>query len=288
MRLSFKFVQEFARRRLLKKKVQIEFRDDAGRPRLFCDEPVIVARFASARRQAARRRFGEGTKMLMRGQTQNYQGMVPGLFRLTPTETATNRLLLCAEERFEEEIQNKIKLGRLRRPNLAALLQHYGYRTSWLDVVEDLRTAVWFATHSIVQLSLGVRTARSEENETGWIYFIASVPCRSCAIDLREEHHGLSLRPHTQGGWSVRGAGDDIFDMKEWVIGCVEFPNDKRWALSGYLVSGGFFFPSVKLDDTLKRLIDKRVDEVAASVEQEIGVHSGSLGRVYSLVKDTA
>ena len=131
------FMRKFADRRLLKKKVTLQFRADANRPRVFCDEPVVVARFASELRQAAIRNLGTGTRVLLRGQRANHAGMVPGLFR-PPTDSLDPHRLVEAEVAFEAAVRQRIKLGRFMRPNLAALLQHYGYRTSWLDVVDNL------------------------------------------------------------------------------------------------------------------------------------------------------
>lgn len=132
--------KRFANRRFLKKKVALDFRETENRPRLFCDEPAIVARFASQLRQAALNRFGSDTKVLMRGQTENYGGMVPGLFR-PPTDSVATQLLVRAETLFVKRVRQQAKPGRFRRPYIAALLQHYGYRTTWLDVVDTLWVA---------------------------------------------------------------------------------------------------------------------------------------------------
>ena len=119
-------MQRFAQRRFLRKKVNLDFRDDADRPRLFCDKPAIVARFASEIRQKAIGRLDCETRVLMRGQTKNHQGMFPGIFR-RPTHSVDRNLLITAEAQFEAAIRKRLKVGRFLRPNLAALLQHYGY-----------------------------------------------------------------------------------------------------------------------------------------------------------------
>src|SRR5262249_23188993 len=139
------FMRAFADRSLLKAKVGLQFRSNDDRPRIFCDEPIVVARFASELRQVAIRTLGSGTRVLLRGQTVNYPGMRPGLFR-PPTDTIAADRLEEAEIHFEESVRRRINIGRFLRPNLAALLQHYGYRTRWLDVVDNLATAIWFAT----------------------------------------------------------------------------------------------------------------------------------------------
>ena len=277
--------KQFARRRFLKTKVALEFRESEGRPRLYCAEPAIVARFASQLRQAALLRYGAATKVLMRGQSHNHPGMVPGLFR-PPTHAIARPLLLHAEEQFEKRIRRHVKLGRFKRPHLAALLQHYGYRTSWLDVVDNLWVAVWFATNSIGPSDRRSRVSTPRTTGSGWIYFIAATERTTCcAVDLREAHHGLSLRPHAQSGWSVRSTAPEHGDLGSSVIGCVEFPITKRWAFGGHLGSSEFLFPSRTLDDTLLRLIQHDGDAIAATIERETGVTDAALGRLYEVTE---
>lgn len=280
-------MQGFANRRLLKKKALLEYCEDSSRPRLYCDEPAIVARFASELRQAADDCFGNNCVVLMRGQAENHCGMVPSLFR-SSTRLKDHKRFLEGENIFEQKIRQQVTFSRFKRSNLSALLQHYGYRTSWLDVVDTLWGAVWFATHSIGPCDSRVRSASLGTTGKGWIYFIATdIASSICTpVDLRKAHHGLSLRPHTQNGWSVR-APDGVFDLNQWVIACVEFPISERWVLGGPLGSSRFLFPPAKLDDTLRRLIKLDVDGIAAKVEQQLGLRPETLGRLF-YVKDGA
>ncbi|MEK7992938.1 MAG: FRG domain-containing protein, partial [Planctomycetota bacterium] len=224
----------------------------------------------------------------MRGQAENYPGMVPGLFR-PPTNAIDHKLLAKGEAQFEKAIRKQVRLGRFQRPHLAALLQHYGYRTTWLDVVDNLWTAVWFATHSMEPPGKRVRHATPRPKGSGWLYFLAADGQNTgcTAIDLRETHHGLSLRPHAQSGWSIRASGIALTDLNNSVVGCVEFPLGDRWAFGGHLGSSEFLFPPEGLDDTLKRLIEKRGDEIAANVETHLALPKGALGRLY-MVQDKA
>lgn len=280
------FVQltkQFARRRFLRTKAALEFRETDGRPRLYCAEPAIAARFASQLRQAALARYGPATKVLMRGQSHNHPGMAPGLFR-PPTHAIPRQSLLNAEMLFEKQIRRRVKLGRFKRPHLAALLQHYGYRTTWLDVVDNLWVAVWFATNSIGPVDRRLRVSTPRTTGSGWIYFIAATERTNCdALDLRDVHHGLSLRPHAQSGWSARSTVPEDGDLGSSVIGCVEFPITKRWAFGGHLGSSEFLFPSRTLDDTLRRLIEHDGDAIAAEVERESRVPNEALGRLYEV-----
>ncbi len=282
-----KLMKGFADRKHLKKKVHLEFRDEDGPPRLFCDEPAVAARFAAHLKQAAHRKW-PAVPLLTRGQTRDYNGMAPGLFR--PRATSVDPVTLVkAEAAFEIAIQTNVRLKRLKRPHLGALLQHYGFATCWLDLVDNLWVASWFAAHDIGPAGLGERTARRRSSGTGWIYFIspAAGPGAADCIDLRIAHQGLSLRPHTQHGWSIRGPKHARTDLRDYVVAVLEFPMNGKWEFAGHLGSAEFLFPPAGLDHTLKVFVD-RANEVARQVEARFGLPGGVLGVVYAVTSGDA
>lgn len=265
------FMRAFAKRKYLRRKVRLEFRD-GGRPRLYCSEPAIVARFVSQVRQELVRKWPDAY-LLLRGQSKNRAGMVPSLFR-GPSQ-ATEQTLRDAEAYLERQIASALpKNERFQRPNLAALLQHYGVKTRWLDVVDDLRVAIWFATHD-----LGDGEPCRRRRGSGWIYLISTRTNagKLTACDLRLAHHGLSLRPHVQQGWSVSGAGKDL---NPWVVATVEFPIGSSWHLDGHLARPAFLFPPVTLDDTLRRLSRAEVAACVRDAEARYGLAPDVLGKI--------
>jgi len=160
------FMEEFSARTGLRKKARLSYRAD-GRPRICCDQPVVVARFVSEARQEAERRW-PGARVLLRGQPEDYPGMVPGIFRKQRglPEKTLRRAEVCLQELLRRTLpRNK----RFQRPDLPALLQHYGVRTTWLDVVDDLRIASWFSMHRISDGRAELRTEGS-----GWIYLLST------------------------------------------------------------------------------------------------------------------
>lgn len=271
--------QSFAERKYLKKKVNLEYREDSNRPRLYCDEPAVVARFASHVRQAAKRKWGKESKVLTRGQTQNYEGMVPSLFR-PPSDRTSVQDLLDAESEFVDRIQSELELRRFERDNLGALLQHYGLRSSWIDLVDNLWVSVWFATHCTRNKSGNTSNYQLREDNNGWIYFISpqAGPSKPKCLDLRKAHQGLSLRLHTQHGWALKGANNSIDDLNQYVVATVEFPIYEAWHLSGYLGSEEFLFPPKRLDDTLSKLAESDIESWARDIETSHGIPEKSLG----------
>ena len=264
------FMEAFAGRKGLRRKVELEYRSHP-RPRLYCGEPAIVARFISELRQEAGRRW-PGTRVLLRGQPRDHEGMVPAILRIADVSEA---VLRDAEGSLVSRVQRALpKNMRFRREQLPALLQHYGVRTTWLDVVDDLRVGAWFATHDIA----GGKVRRRPEG-SGWIYLLSTTTDAGTLTvsDLRHAHHGLSLRPHVQQGWSVCGPGRDL---NGWVIGTVEFAISDRWHLDGHLANPEFLFPAAALDDTLGRLARVEVTRCLRQTEREYRLTPGTLGDI--------
>ena len=269
------FMREFSGRKGLRRKAHLSFRAD-GRARLCCDEPVVVARFVSEVRQEVERRW-PGGKLLLRGQPEDHEGMVPGIFR--EDRNLPEGTLRDAEACLENLLRGILpRHKRFQRPDLAALLQHYGVKTTWLDVVDDLRIASWFAMHKI---SDGRAEPRAEGS--GWIYLLSSKSDAESltVLDLRMVHHGLSLRPHVQQGWSIRGTGRD---MNGHVVATIEFPLGPQWHRDGHMALPGFLFPPASMDDTLKRLRRAEVTDSLREAERRYGLRTGALGNVSAIV----
>lgn len=132
------------------------------------------------------------TKVYYRGQERDYP-LVPSLYRSTKTgedaaiaEQKLSDILSCIEPYFDP-------LGTYDERE--ALCQHYGLHTRWLDIVDHIQTALWFAYDRTYVDDM--REQRFDE-DVGYIYVIA-VPddeTKVKIIDLREKPSQF-LRPHT-------------------------------------------------------------------------------------------
>jgi hypothetical protein len=139
------------------------------------------------------------TDFLLRGQTKNYP-IVPSLFRACQTH-----LQLQANQAWIAKVIPAIKstfdpVG--TDDEREALLQHYGLKTRWIDVVDHVQTALWFAFTDEKRNFDG----SDIEDSTGYLYLIA-YPCTSAKYaivkDLRLKPADW-LRPHLQQGFSIR------------------------------------------------------------------------------------
>jgi hypothetical protein len=244
------------------------------------DRPVGLARLVGE----AMQEVGKG-RVFLRGQAQHHHAMLPSLFRGKDAHDT----LRAAEKDLVWRIRQTVPVGRFKRRHLPALLQHYGFRTSWLDAVDNLFVAVWFATHEIrlaADSSIGISPPPGVH---GWLYVIASTAGsrRLQYVDLRTKHNPLSCRPHVQHGVSLVRLGPTEYDLRDFVLATVRFPN-KDFTTAGSLFEGSFLFPPPEEDHTLKILVNHQVNDMAADVERKYGLLQSALGRLSQLRSPSA
>lgn len=142
---------------------------------------------------------GTNTKVFYRGQERDYS-LVPSLYRLAKTgkdaseaEQKLDEIMACIKPKFDP-------LG--TDDEREALCQHYGLHTRWIDIVDNIQTALWFAYDRTY--AKDSREQRFDE-DVGYIYVIA-VPDdenKVKIIDLREKPSQF-LRPHTQQAFAAK------------------------------------------------------------------------------------
>ena len=169
-----------------------------------------------------------------------------------------------------------------------AVLQHYGIRTPWLDVVRNLYTAIWFATHDFETRGCCL-VANPSETEHGYISLYDARPEGKSwlkIVDLWGNDSSRHFRPHAQHGLSLAKQEDnavapsDEQDLEPYRIAHVEFPNSRKWALCGHLFSARFLFPAPEYDDSLKQLSGSGVQKILHNACTSNELTPGTLGRV--------
>jgi len=167
------------------------------------------------------------------------------------------------------------------------LLQHYGFRTRWVDAVDNVWVALWFACHEVVVRKNYAHHARRDPNREGqdWAYLsLVSVgDAKSTAIpgvwrspqarliDLRVTLPSIYVRPHAQHGLlfadsSWNPARDP--DLIHLVVATVQVALREAlaWMGSGLTLSPYVLFPPATVDEGYRRLLD-----YAAEGGSEIG-----------------
>ena len=151
------------------------------------------------------------------------------------------------------------------------LLQHYGIRTRWIDVVDNLWVALWFACHKFVRTKEHIHVVRRNisDGDDEYVYVITvAVPWGATerrpgfyshdngvhVIDLRKAVPSFYLRPHAQHGLLVkpRSSGSDL------QFGALQIPlvQALEWLGSSVLLSPFGLYPPASVDTGYRNFLD--------------------------------
>ena len=156
------------------------------------------------------------------------------------------------------------------------LLQHYGFKTNWLDVVDNVWVALWFASHDSSNSYINNQEIINiYKKETGYAYLflITSdatqedlinpgyfIGHKTTVVDLRKALPSTYLRPHAQHALMLRKK--DIDSSKEYsylIIGIAKIPIHKvtEWLGRSGLLSVQSLFPSPYYDFGYRKLLEQ-------------------------------
>lgn len=138
------------------------------------------------------------TKVFYRGQERDWD-LIPSLYRNSKNEaeaiTAENklsRILEIAKIHFDPEGTDDER---------EALAQHYGLHTRWIDILDNIQSALWFAYDRTYAIPT---RAEQYDEDVGYIYILAfpDDPSKVKILDLRQKPSQF-LRPHVQQAYSL-------------------------------------------------------------------------------------
>ncbi len=169
-------------------------------------------------------------------------------------------------------------VGSTPRVSVEPLLQHYGLGTRWLDVVDNVWVALWFACHRLVtkagRYAHHARRSTSQE-PNGYAYIkvmsvgeLRSTPVpgvfvsdRAKLTDLRYAAPSIYLRPHAQHGvviashtWSEHA--DPDLSRLELATLRIRLGDALEWLGEGAMLSPYVLFPPASRDEGFRRLLD--------------------------------
>ena len=261
--------------------------DHYGSVFLSVERPTTLAAFFAFRNGQS-----IDTRVFLRGCTENYDRAYPSLFRCLPNDDVVGeRMKRWNAYKYLLEHMAKLDGRRWRRTDLGAVLQHYGIKTPWLDVVRNLYSATWFATHNLRGTGPdGI--AESAANDYGWISFFRRkhrATGKTLRVrDISAHHSSTHLRPHAQHGGSLAMQSDKASspnycqDCNTFRVAQVRIPNTTEWQLSGYMASTAFLFPSRRLDDSFRLLSTSHIQNILDDACEQYSISAGSLGTISS------
>ncbi|WP_404352661.1 FRG domain-containing protein [Phycicoccus jejuensis] len=250
---------------------------------------------------------GSGAVML-RGQTSLYSTLDPSLYRgLKVNRTNRDSIIggfiqttspwscthadhapvLCTEK-VPQLPSSRRGLLASGTPRYAAegLLQHYGIRTRWLDFVDNVWVALWFACHDFVRAGRFVHVVRRVPvTGSEYAYLVGVVvdgPLVEKApglfrsegeahlLDLRRAVPSFYLRPHAQHGWLLRPWMNDPRNFTTINIR-VDLGVALNWLGSGQLLSAFGMYPPASVDVGYRTLLQNvdtmNIPEVLGSID---------------------
>jgi hypothetical protein len=209
-----------------------------------------------------------------RGQETLYPSLKPSLYRALTQPRARNyrddKL-----NRYLKKIRTERQVMRAVPPHVhEPMLQHYGLRTRWLDVVDNVWVALWFACHSAhavgehgQYLHFQKRVERHTTPSARFAYILlleaATTPSAkepgcfrdnaSAAIDLRIAAPSQFVRPHAQHGLVIQAIdaeGRAALDFSKLLVGIirVHLADALEWLGQGDLLNVHALFPPPPYD----------------------------------------
>ena len=181
------------------------------------------------------------------------------------------------------------------------LLQHYGISTTWLDVIDNIWVALWFAVHDVRVWGRSGQYIHFDRREIagpasfGYIYLLAGeedltmhprkgfMLSRSTeVVDLRVAAPSIFLRPHAQHGLLIRPRGvkqpgprefDRPLDYSNLIRGIIKFKvsSGVEWLGNGAVHSIRTLFPPPYYDHGYRLLLNADLKPERLGSIQHIG-----------------
>lgn len=200
------------------------------------------------------------TDIFYRGQTKDYS-LVPSVYRGVGSKKE-----LDSRQQWLFRALDTLKLSfdmKGEDDEREALAQHYGLPTRWLDVVDHVQTAAWFAYHRSNQHDIKIKYDEyscdpdrcSYDDDVGYIYILAAPrDCTHKCIDLRLKPSNW-LRPHLQQALALRPMTACLELGRLYWLNVITFvvPRSLLHAWSNYdVLTPEALFPNLYQDDGLR------------------------------------
>jgi hypothetical protein len=209
-----------------------------------------------------------------RGQGKIYGSLSPALYRNITTQKARDKREYELKQVLAEVRKSAGIFSTFGDYAHEALIQHYGISTTWIDLVDNVWVALWFAcNHAIVSgkykehLHFEERIAAGSDRYAFILFVAADIEQRNRKmpgyyfgpktelVDLRVAAPSIFLRPHAQHGLLFRqkasattGRPKDYRNQIRGVIG-VELARAIEWLGAGRMVAVHSLFPPPLYDE---------------------------------------
>lgn len=227
----------------------------------------------------AKYRLANDGAVYFRGQAREHGEMRPGLFRKVATSATADSRTRQLQDYIKQQVSsNNIFINNTPDYAYEPILQHYGLKTRWIDLVDNIWNALWFACHTARSVGKNDQYIHFDVNENKYCYIylmqfgsfekklnhgMIRTTKMMRIIDLRIAAPSMYLRPHSQHGVLARRGKitDDNMDYSDCVVLLLRFETDKalQWLGVSPLVQTNFMFPPPTVDQGYKVFLEKNI-----------------------------
>jgi hypothetical protein len=219
--------------------------------------------------------------ILFRGQARLYNSLRPSLFRSLKYAGKEGSWIGELNRVIGSVRRSARILGKFDAAVHEPLLQHYGLRTTWVDLVDNAWVALWFACYNAVgagkhgeYLHFERRDPMVDSNPYAYVLLVAADAQRGSSpgiwtgpstelVDLRAACPSIFLRPHAQYGVVFRVRGDTAarpLDYVSQVRGIIraDLAEALRWLGHGDMLGVHALFPPPYYDLGYRILLETK------------------------------
>lgn len=230
----------------------------------------------------------EAEGIYLRGQRKLYGSLSPTLFRDDKTKKPCDKRVDGLNEVIDQYRQSCSIFQNFEQWSHEALLQHYGISTTWIDLVDNVWVALWFACHRAVCSGTNDEFLHFEKrvygvNDVYAYILLIGVDIKNHErpgyytgentelVDLRMAVPPIFLRPHVQHGLLFRnrgGVNGRHIDYSDRIRGrlMIRLNDALEWLGSGKMLSTHSLFPPPYYDEGYGILVDN-----SASISSSAG-----------------
>lgn len=219
----------------------------------------------------------------LRGQTELYSGaLIPSLYR---ERTRLDTITLKYNKRINGMKSNVKSFSQYDKVVLEPLLQHYGIKTPYIDLVDNVWVALWFALHQARTTIINSHEYvyfYDNESEYSYILLVATdaimpddkhgvyLGSKTILIDLRKALPSYFLRPHAQHAYMMRKVDAYPEDYSDLVIGIAKIPTSLglKWLGANEFLTVSSLFPAAYFDSGYSILLKRYPEDDQGAVRQ--------------------
>ena len=223
------------------------------------------------------RGYNNSELVYFRGESKLYPSLPPTAFRGISTPRAVSNAINRINKSIADFSRPLKSTGAYAHE---AVLQHYGLKTTWIDLVDNIWVALWFACHNALSfgpsgehLHFERRVPRTDPTEKAYVLLVAVdavAPNNECPgfyagsntelIDLRIAAPSIFVRPHAQHGLLMRKKGNTVqrpTDYSSQIRGILEIDlaDALEWLGNSTTLSVHSLFPPPMYDNGYGNLL---------------------------------